>query len=108
MNKIYKINLENIVWGSINKKTLLIKISSVSKKTNILGLKDVRFKLKSIGFELKGIGLEIWKMLIKNYGSRKILKKLNKKYPFSKKQIQADFLKFIKQLKSNKLIDEVR
>lgn len=93
MCKSYKVNLKNVVWGSINKKTFLIKISIPSKRTNI--------------FELNDIGLEIWKMLVKKYDSQKILKNLIKKYPSLKKRIRNDFAKFIYQLKENKIVDEI-
>lgn len=111
MNKTYKINLENVVWGSINKKTFLIKLPTIPDIDIITAaffraLKTNNFKLKGI-LELNSTGLEIWKLLIKNYNSRKILKNLIKKYPSAKKQIQTDFAKFIEQLKKNKIIDEI-
>lgn len=101
MNKSYKINLKNVVWGTINKKTLLVKIPT---NPNIYACLD---SLNKNVFELKGVSLEIWTMLIQNYNSQKILRRLVKKYGSHKKQIQRNFRKFIEQLKTAKIIDEI-
>lgn len=101
MNQNYRVNLGNIVWGSLNKKILLIKIPSAPNIYSFL------IALETNVFELKGAGLEIWKMLIKNYPTQKILKNLKRKYPFiSKELIQSDATKFIKQLKDQQIINE--
>lgn len=96
MRKRYKIDLNNVVWGTISKKTLLIpiNINFLSSKITI--------------FELNGIGLEIWKMLLKNHNGQKIIQNLSKKYRLPKKQVHSDFIKFITQLKNKEIIHEAR
>ena len=100
-SKIYKINLNNFVWGCINKKVLLIAIPWSPH------IHTFFHSLETDIYELKGINLEIWKMLIKNYGFQKILKNLTKKYKSSDKLIQRDLLKFIDDLKKKNIINEI-
>ena len=104
MKKYYQINLENIVWGRINNKTLLIKLPTFSDTD---ALRDhiwtILFK-NNIVFELDHTAEEIWNMLIKQYRTQKIISKLSQKYPLCKKQLRSDLKKFINQLERNNII----
>lgn len=101
-NKAYKINLANFVWGTVNNKFLLIRVPGIPDINA-----SVHFLKRGI-FVLNGLGLEIWKMLIKDCDLQEILKELSKKCPATKKQIQADLIRFINQLKKSKIINELR
>ncbi|MDD5431744.1 MAG: hypothetical protein PHO70_01985 [Candidatus Omnitrophica bacterium] len=91
MDKKYRIDLYKVIWGCINKKNLLFKLTTPEISI----------------FELNGISLKIWKMLTLNFSQNKILNTLYNRYPKHKDKISIEFRELIKNLKKENIIDEI-
>jgi len=94
MRTRYEIDLKSVIWGVINRTTLLVRIPAPGKEIKI--------------YRLNGLSLDVWRMLTRKYDPGRILKDLARKYPVSKGRLRKDVRAFIRELETGGIINEIR